>query len=296
MTPGPSRPICASRFDPGSVHAPTVPAEWAPHRAMWLGFPSHAELWQEDLEQAQAEVAALARALAGPGGERVRLMVAGDDGRGRRRGACSPTSRASRSSGASSATSGCATPARSSPRRPARRPRPASASTAGAASTSWRATTTSPSQIAAAARRAADPQRLRPGGRRRRPRRRGHAPDHPPVPAEPQPQPRLDRGRRRGRPGRRAWAPRRCCGWATACSNDHTDGHVDNLARFVAPGVVACPVACGPRRPQRRGSMTTTARRLAGMTDAAAARCRWCASPRPAASTARTARSSRPAT
>ena len=49
-----------------------VPAEWAPHRAMWLGFPSHAELWEENLEAAQAEVAGLARALAGPGGERVR--------------------------------------------------------------------------------------------------------------------------------------------------------------------------------------------------------------------------------
>ena len=55
------------------------PAEWAPHGAMWVGFPSHAELWQEDLDEAQAEVAALARALAGPGGERVRLMVHGDD-------------------------------------------------------------------------------------------------------------------------------------------------------------------------------------------------------------------------
>ena len=58
----------------------TVPAEWAPHRAMWLGFPSHAELWEDDLEPAQAEVAALARELAGPGGERVRLMTGHPDG------------------------------------------------------------------------------------------------------------------------------------------------------------------------------------------------------------------------
>ena len=56
---------------------PVVPAEWSPHRATWLGFPSHAELWQEDLDAAQAEVAALARTLAEPGGERVRLMVCG---------------------------------------------------------------------------------------------------------------------------------------------------------------------------------------------------------------------------
>jgi agmatine deiminase len=55
-----------------------VPAEWSPHRAMWLGFPSHAELWEDDLAPAQAEAAAFARALAGPGGERVRLLVCGD--------------------------------------------------------------------------------------------------------------------------------------------------------------------------------------------------------------------------
>ncbi len=61
------------------MSTPIIPAEWAPHRAMWLGFPSHGELWQEDLEPAQDEVADLARALAGPGEERVRLMVCGDE-------------------------------------------------------------------------------------------------------------------------------------------------------------------------------------------------------------------------
>ena len=45
---------------------------------MWLGFPSHAELWGENLAPAQDEVAALARALAGPGRERVRLAACGE--------------------------------------------------------------------------------------------------------------------------------------------------------------------------------------------------------------------------
>jgi len=54
-----------------------IPAEWAPHRAIWVGFPSHAELWEADLAAAQAEVAALANALADAGGERVRLLVCG---------------------------------------------------------------------------------------------------------------------------------------------------------------------------------------------------------------------------
>ena len=57
-----------------------VPPEWAPHRAMWLGFPSHAELWEDNLEPAQAAVAARARALAGPGHEKGRLLTGCDEG------------------------------------------------------------------------------------------------------------------------------------------------------------------------------------------------------------------------
>lgn len=55
----------------------TQPPEWAPHDSVWIGFPSDADLWLDDLEGAQAEVAAFARAVhAGGKGEHVRLVCA----------------------------------------------------------------------------------------------------------------------------------------------------------------------------------------------------------------------------
>jgi agmatine deiminase len=52
----------------------TMPAEWAPHDACWLAFPHLADEWQGHLANAQSDVAAFARALVAAG-ERVELLV-----------------------------------------------------------------------------------------------------------------------------------------------------------------------------------------------------------------------------
>jgi len=57
---------------------PPLP-EWAPHAAVWIGFPSAADLWEQDLAPAQAEVAAFAAAVHADGkGEEVWLVAADD--------------------------------------------------------------------------------------------------------------------------------------------------------------------------------------------------------------------------
>ncbi len=48
-------------------------AEWQPHKACWLAFPSHRDLWLEYLDIVQAEFVALAKAIATS--ERLEILV-----------------------------------------------------------------------------------------------------------------------------------------------------------------------------------------------------------------------------
>ncbi|CAN5321440.1 agmatine deiminase family protein [soil metagenome] len=54
-----------------------MPAEWAPHDWVWIGFPSNAAEWPDAFADAQRQVAAFADAVHADGrGERVRLVAA----------------------------------------------------------------------------------------------------------------------------------------------------------------------------------------------------------------------------
>lgn len=67
-----------------------LPAEWYPHRACWLAFPSHEELWGVSLGEAQREFIDLCRAIADVDpqtghcrGEQLKILVLDNQGKSR---------------------------------------------------------------------------------------------------------------------------------------------------------------------------------------------------------------------
>jgi len=239
-----------------------IPAEWSPHRALWLGYPSHGELWEDNLAPARDEVAALARALAGPGEERVRLLLCGDeaeqDAQARLDGITGiELVRGDfgdiwlRDTGPLFASDGRAL---------------------GFAFNGWggkyqlEGDDTVASQIASAAGAplVAHDFVLE-----------GGALDHDGHGTVlTTRQCLLNPNRNPGWTQETAEAAlagalgaRKVLWLGDGLKNDHTDGHVDNLARFVAPGVVACPVAWGRADPNA-DLYDETARLLSTMTDA----------------------------
>lgn len=62
------------RSSSSSIPAPwgsRLPAEWERHEACWLAWPSHAELWEPVLQRAREQFVALCRAITKPSGEKA---------------------------------------------------------------------------------------------------------------------------------------------------------------------------------------------------------------------------------
>jgi len=63
---------------PMSDTATVVPAEWAPQAAIWTAWPADASEWNDDLSAPRADVAALVTALAAAG-NRIRVLANGTE-------------------------------------------------------------------------------------------------------------------------------------------------------------------------------------------------------------------------
>jgi len=233
---------------------------------MWLGFPSHAELWAGDLAAAQAEVAALARALAGPGGERVRLMTGHPDGEAAALALLGDVAGveivAGRFGDIWLRDTG-----------PIFGRRDGQATAAAFRFNGWggKYQLAHDDEVAEQIAEAAGVPLIRhdfvlEGG----------ALDHDGEGTIlTTAQCLLNRNRNPGwreddaeRALEASLGATKVLWLGAGLLGDHTDGHVDNLARFVAPGVVACPMAWGRSDPNA-AAYDDAARRLAGMTDAA---------------------------
>ncbi len=247
-----------------SPMTPPIPAEWTPHRAMWVGWPSHAELWEDNLEPAQAEVEALVRALAGPGREQVKLMVGNAEAlaeaQARFADVTGVTVVAGRFGDIWLRDTGPIFGA-------------GSASAQAFVFNGWGGKYDLPHDD-----EVADQIGEQTGVALTRHDfiLEGGAVDHDGEGTVlTTRQCVLNRNRNTGwteAPAEAAFAQalgaRKVLWLGDGLLNDHTDGHVDNLARFVAPGVVACPIGFGPKDPNAE-VYDEAALALGAMTDAA---------------------------
>lgn len=239
-----------------------IPAEWSPHRAMWVGWPSHGELWEDNLEPAQAEVEALVRALAGPGREQVRLLVgkaeALDDARFRFAGVANVEVVGGRFGDIWLRDTG--------PIFDGKGVAHAFEFNGWGGKYQLEHDDTVAIQIAGHARAALTPHAfILEGG----------AIDHDGAGTVlTTRQCVLNPNRNRDwdqaaaeKALTEALGARKVLWLGQGLFNDHTDGHVDNLARFIAPGVVACPISWGANDPNA-DVYDAAAGDLAAMTDA----------------------------
>jgi len=242
---------------------------------MWLGFPSHGELWQDDLEAAQDEVAALARALAGAGGEAVRLMVCGDEAMAAAKARLAGVDGIEfvpgrfgdiwlRDTGPifTSANEAAAFRFNGWGGKYELEGDDMVAAQIGAGS---KATLTAYDFILEGGALDHDGQGtvLTTSQCLLNPNRNSGWTEETAEAALTQ-----------------ALGAKKVLWLGDGLRNDHTDGHVDNLARFIAPGVVACPIAWGKGDPNAN-VYDATAQALMGMTDAAGERLRVMRIPSP---------------
>lgn len=242
-----------------------VPAEWAPQTAIWTAWPADADEWNGDLASPRRDVAAMARALAATG-NRVRLLVNGEEAERTARDALS--------------TSAELVPARygdiwlrdtgpifaSTPDGPA---------ALRFKTNSWGGKYDLPDDATIGD----DVARLSGA-----PMRRfdfvleGGAVEHDGEGTV------LTTRQTLLNPNRNGWTKAQAeAGLVKAfgadkiiwidegLKNDHTDGHIDNIARFVAPGRVVCQAPSGPDDPNA-ATLDAIAATLAGATDASGRR------------------------